>query len=227
VAGALLATVPVIAAVALGSRGEVVAAMPIVLLMLVMAMVGPGIIRQHRWALAVVGVVAVTAPLAIMVWKGILTIDLIRNVSGRTGIWRASLRLIGEEPWLGVGPDGYGRALRARNLAQHVIGAGSAHNLFLHIAAEIGLAGAALWIAFLYTLVRDCWRVALTGTARVSAACLTFMLALMSAQWMVETFIEGSFLVERHRLLAWLVFAAAVAMNRAGQDGAFDRSAPI
>ena len=222
-AGVLLAGVPTIAAVVLGSRGEVVAAMPVVFAMLAIAVVGPQAIQRHRWALIGVGAAAVVVSLAAMV--GILSMDLIRNMSGRTGIWRATLQLIGEEPWLGVGPGGYGGALRARDLGQYVIGAGSAHNLVLQIAAETGLAGAALWIALLWTLIRDCWRAAINGTARVLAGAVAFMLVLMIGQWMGETFIEGSFLVERHRVLAWLVFAAAVAVNRTGQKQPLDDAA--
>jgi hypothetical protein len=65
------------------------------------------------------------------------------------------------------------------------------------------------------------------GATRVLAASLFFVLAVMVVQWTVESFIEGSFFVERHRVLAWLVFAAAVAIERAGRARSLEDAAVV
>jgi O-antigen ligase len=227
VAGLLVASLPILAALALGARSAVVAVMPVVLSMLAIMAVGPTLLHTYRWTVAGVAAGAVALSLAVMVWNGTLTMDLVRNMSGRTDIWQATFRLIREEPWLGVGPGAYAGALRVRGLGEHIIGPGSAHNLFLHIAAEIGLIGAALWIGTLFALMRRCWNVMIHGATRVLAASLFFVLAVMVVQWTVESFIEGSFFVERHRVLAWLVFAAAVAIERAGRARSLEDAAVV
>jgi O-antigen ligase len=226
-AGVLLSSLPVLSAIALGARSAVVVVMPIVFAMVGVAAIGPRSVQRYRWILVGVAVAALSACLAIMVWKGILSSDLVRNMSGRTDVWYATARLIQEEPLLGVGPGGYANALAARGLGKHIIGPGSAHNLVLHIAAEVGLVGAALWIALLFTMMKGCWQVFINGTARVLGGSLFFMLAVMVVQWTVESFIEGSFFVERHRLLVWSVFAAAVAVKRAAETSPVDNAALI
>nr|WP_249746195.1 O-antigen ligase family protein [Pseudomonas entomophila] len=75
--------------------------------------------------------------------------DLImqRGASYRPEIFQASLQMIGEHPWTGLGLGANYRIEAAGLQFDHT------HNMFTHIAVELGLPGMLLWIAvWLFTL---------------------------------------------------------------------------
>ena len=75
--------------------------------------------------------------------------DLImqRGASYRPEIFQASLQMIGEHPWTGLGLGAIYRVEAAGLQFDHT------HNMFTHIAVELGLPGMLLWIAvWLFTL---------------------------------------------------------------------------
>ncbi|MCG8296234.1 O-antigen ligase family protein [Pseudomonas entomophila] len=70
-----------------------------------------------------------------------------RGASYRPEIFQASLQMIGEHPWTGLGLGAIYRIEAAGLQFDHT------HNMFTHIAVELGLPGMLLWIAvWLFTL---------------------------------------------------------------------------
>jgi O-antigen ligase len=77
----------------------------------------------------------------------------------RFGIWRRSLPMVGERPWLGVGEGNYSEASPGFGLLD--IGGvhyDHAHNILLTIAIETGLLGLALFLLFLWAAARAALR---------------------------------------------------------------------
>jgi len=75
-----------------------------------------------------------------------VTMGLKTSASGRWSYWLGAVKLIGQHPWLGTGPGTFASSF------QRVQSDGSyaryAHNLYLQMAAETGVAGAAAFLAF-------------------------------------------------------------------------------
>ncbi len=104
---------------------------------------------------------------------------------GRLKIWDASLRIISQYPWLGVGVGAY--AVGFYNEAQTTLGAvgptGNAHNMVLQVFAEIGwIAGAVLLLSILlwtHRILKD------RSLENWQIYCLA-MMAAVAAHSMVE-----------------------------------------
>lgn len=70
-----------------------------------------------------------------------------RGSSFRPEIFRSALHMIGEHPWGGLGLGGYYKVEAVGLQFDHT------HNMFTHVAVELGLPGMLLWIAvWLFTL---------------------------------------------------------------------------
>ena len=69
----------------------------------------------------------------------------------RFGLWRETVKLIGEHPILGVGPEGL---IDNNELKDSLL----PHNTYLQIAAYTGFIGLFLYLAALLTLARDRWK---------------------------------------------------------------------
>jgi len=76
---------------------------------------------------------------------------------GRIYIWEESVRSIIKNPILGVGIGNFPVVLR-ENISATKAGA-SAHNIYLHIAAELGLLGFLVFITILYEVIKKTWTV--------------------------------------------------------------------
>jgi putative inorganic carbon (HCO3(-)) transporter len=93
------------------------------------------------------------------------------NTRNRIELLSTSMRLLRDNPWFGVGPKNVGReAPRYRGrfdypdwLYQHM------HNNLLQIAAERGVPGLALWLWFIFSLIRAAWRVHRASMPRTGA----------------------------------------------------------
>ncbi|HGA2318866.1 TPA: O-antigen ligase family protein [Pseudomonas putida] len=121
-------------------------------------------LSQSRGAVLSLVLVVMLAPLwfrsrhsqVIAVFAGLATglafyavYDLIaaRGASFRPEIFQAALRMIGEHPWGGLGLGAYYRVEAVGQQFDHT------HNMFTHVAVELGLPGMLLWIAvWLFTL---------------------------------------------------------------------------
>ncbi|HGM5582068.1 TPA: O-antigen ligase family protein [Pseudomonas putida] len=88
------------------------------------------------------GLIALAAALLSIVVFGLCR-DLImeRGVSYRPEIFRVAIGLISEHPWTGLGLGGTYRIETPGYIFDHT------HNMFTHVAVELGLPGLLLWVA--------------------------------------------------------------------------------
>ena len=97
----------------------------------------------------------------------------------RFGIWRKSLPMVAERPWLGVGEGNYSKASPGFGLLD--IGGlhyDHAHNTFLTIAIETGLIGLALFVLFLWSAARSALRALRARQSRMFPLALGMTAAL-------------------------------------------------
>lgn len=78
---------------------------------------------------------------------------LARGASYRPQIMMASLQMIAEHPWRGLGLGSSYRVFADGQSFDH------AHNLFTHVAIELGLPGLLLWAATWIAVLREAWKV--------------------------------------------------------------------
>jgi putative inorganic carbon (hco3(-)) transporter len=69
----------------------------------------------------------------------------------RLPIWAAALRIIGAHPWFGIGLGVF--PLIVHRVATEIIAGTPAHNLFLNVAAEVGIPGAVAFAAMPVTAI--------------------------------------------------------------------------
>jgi len=87
-------------------------------------------------------------------FKSIIDTEETSN-SGRIYIWTQSAKSIIKHPLLGVGIGNFPTVLK-ENISATKAGA-SAHNLYLHIAAELGFLGALVFLLILIEIFKESW----------------------------------------------------------------------
>jgi putative inorganic carbon (hco3(-)) transporter len=95
------------------------------------------------------------------VQQRLTAIDSVAGVSQdpRVLIWKTTPSIIAAHPWLGVGEGNFPVISPSYGLyAFDLTPIDHAHDVFLTVAAELGLIGFAVFMAFLYTFVRATWR---------------------------------------------------------------------
>ena len=186
------------------------------------------------------GVVVVSIALALAIWSMRAYVEGGENLSGRTLIWEATARLALDHPWLGVGPGNYAQAIADSRRAEEsltiygvgqpirvgliqgsaeesvtVYGVGqNAHNMVLHVAAEVGVIGALAFVGFMLWAVKACWRTWAFGHLPLVSLGFLFVLAGFLVHSLSENYLDARAEVERTRLLVWMVMAAALALER-------------
>lgn len=143
------------------------------------------------------------------------------NVDTRELRWRAAARMFAENPVLGVGPGGfraeYAAASHNAEIAEQTP---VAHNMFLEVAAELGLPAFCLFLALIATAMVASERVLRSTRDRGP------MVAVQAS--MVAVVVGAVFLSEQYYLPLWLLVAVAVAAalrtRREGRSG--DAGAP-
>jgi tetratricopeptide (TPR) repeat protein/O-antigen ligase len=155
-----------------------------------------------RGRTVLVGIIAVGLVVAVGVGL-LLASRLAEHRSGdavRMDLWRSAGAMFLDHPLTGVGPGAYGielRTLRNPQLARDNVM--SAHNLYLNIAAEMGMPGllAAVWV--ILTLASGWWQ-RWRGETPGSPGWWRLLgigaaLAGLGAQSMVDTFVESAILL--------------------------------
>jgi tetratricopeptide (TPR) repeat protein/O-antigen ligase len=141
---------------------------------------------------------------------------LYRSFVGRVGstdfrltLWEVAFRIIGNNSLIGVGPGNFGRALLRFNdsgLPRQQIA--TAHNLYLNVAAELGLLGL-LALAVLYGLVGLVWwrrwrKAAAKGEQIRLLACGAALVGL-AVQCLVDVYLATPNVLLTMALVAYLV----------------------
>lgn len=126
-------------------------------------------LSQVRWLRRLAGVVLTLVLLFGISWVGgDSLINKLEAVSGevsqvdesaregtrRIEIWRATWRMIAENPLTGVGFNGYAVAIPHYHIASGNLIPQQAHNDYLEILASGGIIGAALWLWFFVAFIR-------------------------------------------------------------------------
>ncbi len=169
---------------------------------------------------ALFGGMAVIALVAVAAVGFLLATRLAQHGSGdavRLDLWQSAIHMFGDHPLTGVGLAGYGEALRSyRDPLIARDRAGTAHNLYLNTAAELGLPGVLAGVWLLAVLARAWWRrwrAATAGTASwwrilgIGAA-----LAGLAAQLVAETYVEPAI------LLPTVFFTAQILAERPSRE---------
>ncbi|MFW0756568.1 O-antigen ligase family protein [Pseudomonas sp. H11T01] len=98
-------------------------------------------------------IIAVAAlVLAVLAFWALQSLVVARGVSFRPQIFVASLQMIAEHPWRGLGLGADYKVFAEGQYFDH------AHNLFSHIAIELGLPGLLLWCVVWFAVLREAWR---------------------------------------------------------------------
>jgi hypothetical protein len=173
--------------------------------------------RQAPVVVAAVAILAVVLVLAVWSLRGHVADGA--NLSGRTLTWQAAARLLGEHPWLGVGPGNYALALSASGYGAsfppgYDAGLHNAHNLLLHTSVEVGVLGALCLLLFLAWTLRACWRASSAGYVPMVSLGILLALEGFMVRSLSDVLIDAFVAVERTRLIVWMFLAAALALDR-------------
>jgi O-antigen ligase len=142
------------------------------------------------------------------------------NVDTRELRWRAAARMAAEHPLLGVGPGGFrAEYAAASHNAEPAEQTPVAHNMFLEVAAELGVPGFGVFIGLVAVALVAVERVVRAGGDR------TAMVGVQAATAAVV--VAATFLSEQYYLPLWLLVAIAVAADlRVRTGGACGAGAP-
>lgn len=131
----------------------------------------------------------------------------------RVAHWQAAAAMWAERPWLGQGPGHYEPAYPRFRLPRWADPLGHAHNIYLHILAETGLAGLVAYLAFFATLLALAARAAFRPGSSLQGALGLGLLGVLTAL-AVHSFFDHLYVHEltvQLGLLAGLTAAAATA----------------
>lgn len=137
------------------------------------------------------------------------------SAGSRLLFWETTVELVRAHPWLGTGLGSWhGKVAAAMSTAQReqmLLGHEHPHNELLHVAAQTGLVGAALYLAGLLALARRATRL------RPDAGLLGAVLVAYAAGALVNSFLWDS--VEGQLFAALAAFAVAGAAGGAARIG--------
>lgn len=140
------------------------------------------------------------------------------DLTGRTFLWNAAAQMIRDHPWLGVGPGNYYQGIEAGGYAKsfpaYYASAHNAHNLMLHVTAEIGVTGGLCLAALMMWALRACWRTSQSGYVPTISLGLLLAVAGYLAHSQSQHFLDARVDVERQRLLLSMLLAAILALQR-------------
>ena len=177
-----LALIPIAAAILLSqSRGAIFLGVPAALLAI-------GALAGGRWLWASIGTLLIAGVAAIPLLNSPRLQALFTGEGGtsffRVAVWKSALELIGDRPWLGVGPDNFLYAYRGRYLrpeAWQEPSLSHPHNVALDFAARLGLIGLATFVAMQIAFWRVAWRVLRAAKVALNADWWALIIGLMAS----------------------------------------------
>ncbi|WP_260189346.1 O-antigen ligase family protein [Actinophytocola gossypii] len=144
------------------------------------------------------------------------------NVDTRELRWRAAARMLGENPVLGVGPGGFrSEYVAASHNAELAEQTPVAHNMFLEVAAELGLPALLLFLGLVAVALFATEDAVRRGRDRNTVVAVQASL--------VAVLVGATFLSEQYYLPLWLLVAVAVGLGsreRVEKEGAVRAGAP-
>lgn len=217
VAALICAGALAVAAYINGSRSGVLAMTGVVVAMLTSAVW----MRVRDWRVRALSIALLAIPLllAFAVLTGRTPIPPPATLTGaRAPIWSAAFAIFRDHPWLGGGPGTYYNVMTVGGYGERYqaepFGFLQAHNMWLHAAAETGAVGViayATWWAWLLLGTFRHWR---TDGVSLMSIGLTFALVGFLMRAMTDNFLDGLPTTDRTRLLVWMLWGAALAVQR-------------
>ncbi|MGW6444081.1 O-antigen ligase family protein [Lentzea sp. NPDC055074] len=129
------------------------------------------------------------------------------NADTRMLRWQAASRMLADDPVLGVGPGGFRQQYAAAgNNAEIDEQTPVAHNLFLEVAAELGVPGFVLLVAFV--------AVGFVASERALRRGTDWREAVAVQAGLIAVLVASIFLSEQYYLPLWSLVAIAVAIER-------------
>lgn len=146
--------------------------------------------------------------------RGVLINDVNYALIERQAHWQAALNMLTDRPWIGVGFSNYQVVYDQYRLLNWPMALGHAHNIYLNVAAELGLVGLAAYLLL--------WLVIFTVTFKTirRAAGIERALAIgLMGSWVylsVHMLVDNLYVNNTHLLLAVLLglLATLAATNR-------------
>lgn len=131
------------------------------------------------------------------------------NMDTRELRWRAAVRMLGENPVLGVGPGGFrGEYVTASRNAELAESTPVAHTMFLEVAAEFGLPALVLFLGLAAAALVAAELAVRHGPDRRTAVAVQAGL--------VAVLVAAAFLSEQYYLPLWLLVAIAMSIEKEG-----------
>ncbi len=116
---------------------------------LLLALVAMPVWCRDRRSFLIAGAALLAAAVGFALMHGLI---LERGASYRPEIFHASMQLIAEHPWTGLGLGSFYVIPASGIQFDHT------HNMFSHIAIELGIPGMLLWIVVWLCVLRESWR---------------------------------------------------------------------
>ncbi len=134
----------------------------------------------------------------------------VATFSGREQIWLRAKLLIADFPLTGVGMGTFGEVIDTfYPLAPQPVHVGHAHNLYLQIAADLGLPGLAAWLVCFFTVIWMAWQLFITKNSffrALGAAVLCSQVALG-----VNGLLDAPAWDSRPALIIWAIWGLTTA----------------
>ncbi|WP_429506522.1 O-antigen ligase family protein [Pseudomonas sp. 2835] len=102
---------------------------------------------RRSWVIAATALVGAAIGFVLL-----YSLVMYRGASYRPEIFEVSLQMIGEHPWTGLGLGSFYSISAAGMQFDHT------HNMFTHIAIELGIPGMLLWLAVWLCSLREIWK---------------------------------------------------------------------
>lgn len=172
--------------------------------------------RASKLVVVAISILVFGTPASTVYWDRIQTMwapktEYDRTAGGRIEIWKTGLMLMATHPW-GVGIDGF---TTAEGLSHGGKGKWSAaHNSFLQVGTELGIAGLAIFLLLLARTIKDLRRIQanVPVTANYSNPVMVLASALEVSLW--GFVVGGFFLSQAYNGLLYILLALSVACAR-------------
>ena len=170
-------------------------------------------------------------------WARMQTIfDEGQTGSGRTIIWKRALKMVAENPLVGVGPgcftSAYGRMLQGGNFdlvddSKYNVAWRTAHNTYLKIMAEIGLPGFMLYLWVNFVIWKNLNTIRKASKPFLAENRLFLMSCTVESAFLI--FLFGSFFLSQVFPPIWfaLISLSVLIRKLANHDSQISKDAPL
>jgi len=138
----------------------------------------------------------------------------------RVALWKSTLDLIMDKPWLGVGPDNFLYAYRGRYLrpeAWQEPSLSHPHNVVLDFAARLGVLGVAAFALMQMAFWRVAWRVLREAKSSLNIGQWALIIGLMASMidFLAHGLVDAAYFVVDLSFVFMLTLALVQKLDRA------------